>query len=490
MPTITEEIASEIARLNNELNRKRAEHKSRFDRVWQDRYNQNLAIYGSDRASSEASYAVKNDYMLSQLQEDINSLPRKIEHLCERKKSLENSEKQAKQQQQAAQAEQQRRAEFKQSINPGASAESLTKRGYIFLEDSEWEKATAYFDNALDINPEYAQAYVGLLCVELKITSEEELASQKKLLTDDPNFKKTMRFADENYRIKLEQYDTAIKERIAEQQQLEQERRAEQERIAEEKRQKEEQERKERERQEQERRAEQERIAEQKRKEEQERHEKQMQDCKKIRERIAKYQGCIFADYFHTVGLKADGTVVAVGYNEDGRCNVQDWRDVIAVSAGYYHTVGLKANGTVVATGNNSHGECNVQDWRDVVAVSAGGSYTVGLKADGTVIAVGFNYYGQCNIQDWRDIGPSTEERRLKRAKEDEEQFRRENEQRREAQERERREDEQRRQAHEEEHRRKEEQSKLWASQGLCRYCGNGLGLFKKCKSPICGKKN
>jgi TPR repeat protein len=33
-------------------------------------------------------------------------------------------------------------------------------------------------------------------------------------------------------------------------------------------------------------------------------------------------------------------------------------------------------------------------------------------------------------------------------------------------------------------------QSKLWESQGLCRYCGHKLGLFKKCKNKErCGKK-
>ena len=31
----------------------------------------------------------------------------------------------------------------------------------------------------------------------------------------------------------------------------------------------------------------------------------------------------------HTVGLKADGTVVAVGYNGDGRCDVDGWTDIL-----------------------------------------------------------------------------------------------------------------------------------------------------------------
>lgn len=30
----------------------------------------------------------------------------------------------------------------------------------------------------------------------------------------------------------------------------------------------------------------------------------------------------------HTIGLKSDGTVVAVGDNEFGQCNVNDWRDI------------------------------------------------------------------------------------------------------------------------------------------------------------------
>ena len=106
----------------------------------------------------------------------------------------------------------------------------------------------------------------------------------------------------------------------------------------------------------------------------------------------------------HTIGLKSDGTVVAVGNNKDGQCDVSDWTDIVAVSAGGYHTVGLKSDGTVVATGSNSHGQCNVSGWTDIVAVSAGRYHTVGLKSDGTVVATGSNSYGQCDVLDWTDI--------------------------------------------------------------------------------------
>ena len=112
----------------------------------------------------------------------------------------------------------------------------------------------------------------------------------------------------------------------------------------------------------------------------------------------------VSAGYYHTVGLKADGSVVAVGGTDSGQCAVSVWQDIVAVSAGWFHTVGLKADGTVVAVGWNEYGQCNVTDWQDIVAVSAGYYHTVGLKADGSVVAVGYNKDGRCDVSDWQDI--------------------------------------------------------------------------------------
>ena len=111
----------------------------------------------------------------------------------------------------------------------------------------------------------------------------------------------------------------------------------------------------------------------------------------------------VAAGSFHTVGLKADDTVIAVGKNEDGQCDVSSWSDIVAVAAGGSHTVGLKADGTVVAVGAGTR-RCNVSGWMDIVAISAGACHTVGLKADGTVIAVGNNQDDQCDVSDWTDI--------------------------------------------------------------------------------------
>ena len=118
----------------------------------------------------------------------------------------------------------------------------------------------------------------------------------------------------------------------------------------------------------------------------------------------ADYVCVLSAGSQHSVGLTDDGTVVAVGNNEDGRCNVSGWRNIVSISAGGCHTVGLKADGTVVATGDNKYGQCNVNDWTDIVCVEAGFHFTVGLKADGTVVAVGNNDNGQCNVKKWKQV--------------------------------------------------------------------------------------
>lgn len=112
----------------------------------------------------------------------------------------------------------------------------------------------------------------------------------------------------------------------------------------------------------------------------------------------------IAAGSCQTVGLKANGTVVAMGSTEDGACDTADWQNIVAIAAGGQHTIGLKDNGTVVAVGRNENGACNVSGWKDIVAIAGGWDHTVGLKADGTVVAVGSNEKGQCNTGTWKNV--------------------------------------------------------------------------------------
>ena len=106
----------------------------------------------------------------------------------------------------------------------------------------------------------------------------------------------------------------------------------------------------------------------------------------------------------HTLRIYPDGTIFAVGQNQDRRCDVSGWTDIIAAAAGDRHTVGLRANGTVVAVGYDGYDQCDVSGWTDITAVAAGANHTVGLRSDGTVKAVGWTLYGQCNVSGWNNI--------------------------------------------------------------------------------------
>lgn len=49
-----------------------------------------------------------------------------------------------------------------------------------------------------------------------------------------------------------------------------------------------------------------------------------------------------------------------------GQIDVAGWKDIVAISAGDAHTVGLKADGTVVAVGYKKNGQCDVSGWKDI----------------------------------------------------------------------------------------------------------------------------
>ena len=106
----------------------------------------------------------------------------------------------------------------------------------------------------------------------------------------------------------------------------------------------------------------------------------------------------------YTVGLKKDGTVIATGYNIFGQCDVKSWKDIISIACGDGYTIGLKKNGTIVTTGYNGKKQCDVESWRNIVSIACGCSHTVGLQKDGTTIAVGLNGNGQCSVESWVDI--------------------------------------------------------------------------------------
>lgn len=113
----------------------------------------------------------------------------------------------------------------------------------------------------------------------------------------------------------------------------------------------------------------------------------------------------IYGEAGHTVALRQDHTVVAVGDNSSGQCNVEEWEDIIAISAGANHTVGLRQDGTVVTTQDkNSDSYKEISSWNDIVAISAGYHFTLGLQSDGTIVGAGYDKDGQRDTDDWSEI--------------------------------------------------------------------------------------
>ena len=87
--------------------------------------------------------------------------------------------------------------------------------------------------------------------------------------------------------------------------------------------------------------------------------------------------------------------VAAWGRNTDGQCNVPiDLGPVIGIAVGEYHTLAIKADGTVAAWGRNTNGQCDVPaGLHSVVALAAGYNHSLALKDDGTVVAWGSSSY-------------------------------------------------------------------------------------------------
>ncbi len=107
----------------------------------------------------------------------------------------------------------------------------------------------------------------------------------------------------------------------------------------------------------------------------------------------------IAAGGLHSLGLQAEGRVLAWGDNSYGQRDVPaTLTDAIAIAAGGYHNLAIRLNGTVVAWGANDYGQTNVPaGLSGVIGIAAGTWHSVALQADGRVRVWGDNSFGQTN---------------------------------------------------------------------------------------------
>jgi len=124
---------------------------------------------------------------------------------------------------------------------------------------------------------------------------------------------------------------------------------------------------------------------------------------------------------YHSLFLKNDGSLWAMGANYDGqlgdgisykgasetnRPEMIVGSNVTAIAAGYDHSLFLKSDGSLWAMGGNSYGQLGAGNinstnrpaliiMNNVIGIGAGQNFSMFIKSDGSLWAMGFNDYGQ-----------------------------------------------------------------------------------------------
>lgn len=105
----------------------------------------------------------------------------------------------------------------KETAAAGQAANSavapLLKRISLFLEDGNWQEADEYCERVLDSDPENAQAYLYKLMAKMEVRKTEDLRNQAQPFDSEDMYRKIVRFADEEFKNTLVEYNAYIKDR-------------------------------------------------------------------------------------------------------------------------------------------------------------------------------------------------------------------------------------------------------------------------------------
>ena len=94
-----------------------------------------------------------------------------------------------------------------------AKIQSLLKRVYIFLEDEDWDSANRYCEKILDIEPENGEAYFCKLMSKNRVSVRENMKSMESSFENDNDYKKAVRFGDDNLKYELNSYVEFIRKK-------------------------------------------------------------------------------------------------------------------------------------------------------------------------------------------------------------------------------------------------------------------------------------
>lgn len=90
----------------------------------------------------------------------------------------------------------------------------LLERGFMFLEDEEWDRADEFFEKVLNKDPKNARAYLGKLLADLEVSSFEKLSEFHTTFSDSNFYEKIMRFADSDLKERVKNSNNIIARRV------------------------------------------------------------------------------------------------------------------------------------------------------------------------------------------------------------------------------------------------------------------------------------
>ena len=272
------------------------------------------------------------------------------------------------------------------TVDEHKSKENLLKRGRIALESGDWMEAKKHFDGVLNYDADCIEAYYGKCCAVCYCDNIHKAIAKKgsKILLHN-EFVNLLRVLQpdvvQQMHSEIQKADKQLEaNRIEEEAQL----------LAEE--------------------YEQERLEQ----------EAKLQRQNKLRIIVPEMKGLLARSLKHILCVNRDGTVSAYGNNDMGQCNVESWKDVIAVAAGPNCSVGIKADGSVLYAGDSRLAQA-VSQWTDVTDVATYDCirpFVIGLHCDGRVSATPeilnllqngrsreeLQFYKKKTVCNWRDV--------------------------------------------------------------------------------------
>lgn len=105
-----------------------------------------------------------------------------------------------------------RSVSFHKSAQENISA--MLERGFICLRDADFSKADQLFEQVLNLDPHDSNAYLGKLMVERRVCVDDNLAKESELLQNSMHFRHAMEYSDLKIRLKLSEYEEAVKENV------------------------------------------------------------------------------------------------------------------------------------------------------------------------------------------------------------------------------------------------------------------------------------